>query len=113
MANFWWLTFGGAYCLIIAQNFNIIYLAIFKAKDTMYLIIYFLAYESNALILQLLQGDKSILWLVKAHFLPFILAMPFAFCTREKIPWTEFAESAETGQTTKMLQEVKVQIYNA
>ena len=23
--------------------------------------------------------------------------MPFAFCTREKHPWTQFAESAETG----------------
>eukprot|EP00112_Aurelia_sp_Birch-Aquarium-sp1_P006556 Seg1721.3 transcript_id=Seg1721.3/GoldUCD/mRNA.D3Y31 product=Beta-ureidopropionase protein_id=Seg1721.3/GoldUCD/D3Y31 len=31
--------------------------------------------------------------------------MPFAFCTREKKPWTEFAESAETGPTTKMLQQ--------
>eukprot|EP00794_Sanderia_malayensis_P014262 gene14262-15749_t len=30
--------------------------------------------------------------------------MPFAFCTREKKPWTEFAESAETGPTTRMLQ---------
>ena len=24
--------------------------------------------------------------------------MPFAFCTREKMPWMEFAECAETGQ---------------
>ena len=31
--------------------------------------------------------------------------MPFAFCTREKLPWTEFAESAEHGATTKLLQE--------
>eukprot|EP00667_Euglena_gracilis_P011446 EG_transcript_11709 len=30
--------------------------------------------------------------------------MPFAFCTREKAKWTEFAESAETGPTTRMLQ---------
>jgi beta-ureidopropionase len=30
--------------------------------------------------------------------------MPFAFCTREKYPWSEFAESAEDGPTTKMLQ---------
>lgn len=29
--------------------------------------------------------------------------MPFAFCTREK-QWAEFAESAETGKTTKLLQ---------
>ena len=24
--------------------------------------------------------------------------MPFAFCTREKMPWMEFAEDAQTGQ---------------
>ncbi|XP_029082629.1 beta-ureidopropionase isoform X6 [Monodon monoceros] len=33
-------------------------------------------------------------------------AMPFAFCTREKLPWTEFAESAEDGPTTKFCQEL-------
>lgn len=38
--------------------------------------------------------------------------MPFAFCTREKLPWTEFAESAENGPTTKMLQEVKTSVIN-
>ena len=32
--------------------------------------------------------------------------MPFAFCTREKQPWCEFAESAEHGPTTKFLQDV-------
>lgn len=32
--------------------------------------------------------------------------MPFAFCTREKQPWCEFAECAETGTTTKFLQKV-------
>ncbi|XP_077285156.1 beta-ureidopropionase pyd3 isoform X2 [Arctopsyche grandis] len=31
--------------------------------------------------------------------------MPFAFCTREKQPWCEFAESAEDGPTTKVLSE--------
>jgi len=31
--------------------------------------------------------------------------MPFAFCTREKHPWCEFAESAETGPTTQFLQD--------
>ncbi|PIO70152.1 hydrolase, carbon-nitrogen family [Teladorsagia circumcincta] len=31
--------------------------------------------------------------------------MPFAFCTRERLPWTEFAESAEHGPTTKFLSE--------
>ncbi|KAH9396562.1 Beta-ureidopropionase [Tyrophagus putrescentiae] len=29
--------------------------------------------------------------------------MPFAFCTREKAPWTELAESAEHGPTTTFL----------
>ena len=33
--------------------------------------------------------------------------MPFAFCTREKYPWVEFAESAFDGPTTKFLAEVK------
>jgi len=32
--------------------------------------------------------------------------MPFAFCTREKLPWTQFAEEAETGQTTLFLSEL-------
>uniref|UniRef100_A0A5K3EHX8 Beta-ureidopropionase n=1 Tax=Mesocestoides corti TaxID=53468 RepID=A0A5K3EHX8_MESCO len=31
--------------------------------------------------------------------------MPFAFCTRERIPWCEFAESAECGPTTKFLSD--------
>ncbi len=30
-------------------------------------------------------------------------AMPFAFCTREKYPWLEFAESAEDGPSTQFL----------
>lgn len=29
--------------------------------------------------------------------------MPFAFCTREKHPWCQFAEDAETGPTTQFL----------
>lgn len=29
--------------------------------------------------------------------------MPFAFCTREKYPWCEFAEEVETGPTTMFL----------
>ncbi|KAK6058546.1 hypothetical protein COOONC_03883 [Cooperia oncophora] len=33
--------------------------------------------------------------------------MPFAFCTRERLPWTEFAESAEHGPTTKFISEVR------
>ncbi|BFZ18935.1 hypothetical protein BsWGS_21974 [Bradybaena similaris] len=35
--------------------------------------------------------------------------MPFAFCTREKLPWSEFAESALHGPSTKLLQELAVQ----
>lgn len=31
--------------------------------------------------------------------------MPFAFCTRERLPWSEFAESAENGPTTKFLMD--------
>lgn len=34
--------------------------------------------------------------------------MPFAFCTREKQPWLEFAEPAdETGRSTRFLQEAR------
>lgn len=32
--------------------------------------------------------------------------MPFAFCTREKFPWCDFAEEAKNGPTTKLLQEL-------
>ncbi|XP_053135674.1 beta-ureidopropionase [Hemicordylus capensis] len=32
--------------------------------------------------------------------------MPFAFCTRERLPWTEFAESAEDGPTTMFCQQL-------
>lgn len=35
--------------------------------------------------------------------------MPFAFCTREKRPWCEFAESAENGPTTRFLQTLSKQ----
>lgn len=35
--------------------------------------------------------------------------MPFAFCTREKHPWLEFSESAETGRTTRFLAELAKQ----
>lgn len=40
--------------------------------------------------------------------------MPFAFCTREKHPWCDFAESAENGITTKFCQKVRIfeQIFN-
>ena len=32
--------------------------------------------------------------------------MPFAFCTREKHPWTEFAQDAENGPTTQFCCEL-------
>lgn len=32
--------------------------------------------------------------------------MPFAFCTREKTPWTEFAESAEDGPSTLLMKKL-------
>ncbi|EEC14098.1 beta-ureidopropionase, putative [Ixodes scapularis] len=32
--------------------------------------------------------------------------MPFAFCTREKTPWCEFAESAEHGPTVQLCQQM-------
>jgi len=32
--------------------------------------------------------------------------MPFAFCTREKYPWGEFAEDARTGRSTKFCQQM-------
>lgn len=35
--------------------------------------------------------------------------MPFAFCTREKYPWVEFAEDAENGPTTKFLSKLAQQ----
>ncbi|XP_017774693.1 PREDICTED: beta-ureidopropionase [Nicrophorus vespilloides] len=37
--------------------------------------------------------------------------MPFAFCTREKYPWCEYAEAAEDGPTTVFLQQLAKQ-YN-
>lgn len=39
--------------------------------------------------------------------------MPFAFCTREKQPWCEFAEVAEDGPSTKFLAEVNTLDGNA
>ena len=40
--------------------------------------------------------------------------MPFAFCTREKHPWTQFAESAETGKVAVQdtaVQDTVLQLY--
>lgn len=39
--------------------------------------------------------------------------MPFAFCTREKSPWCEFAELAEAGPTTKLLKQVIMMFYKS
>lgn len=33
--------------------------------------------------------------------------MPFAFCTREKMPWCEYAEDANIGPTTRFLADVR------
>ncbi|XP_033030409.1 beta-ureidopropionase [Lacerta agilis] len=35
-----------------------------------------------------------------------VWTMPFAFCTRERLPWTEFAESVESGPTARFCQEL-------
>lgn len=35
--------------------------------------------------------------------------MPFAFCTREKSPWCEYAEEAENGASTQFLKQVSDQ----
>lgn len=35
--------------------------------------------------------------------------MPFAFCTREKLPWVDFAECAETGRSTTLLKKLAKQ----
>ena len=43
--------------------------------------------------------------LVKYNFSVYS-AMPFAFCTREKHPWTQFSESAESGPSTLFLAKV-------
>lgn len=32
--------------------------------------------------------------------------MPFAFCTREKATWCEFAESAKDGHSVKFIQQM-------
>uniref|UniRef100_A0A1I7XUS5 Beta-ureidopropionase n=1 Tax=Heterorhabditis bacteriophora TaxID=37862 RepID=A0A1I7XUS5_HETBA len=44
----------------------------------------------------------------KTFFALSYLAMPFAFCTRERLPWTEFAESVETGPTTQFLSQLAI-----
>lgn len=51
------------------------------------------------------EGRVNILCLQEAW------TMPFAFCTREKKPWCEFAEPAEDGVTTELVKDLSNQ-YN-
>jgi beta-ureidopropionase len=66
-----------------------------------------------------IQEQIESLWDIHEHFVEAAAAagtnvlcfqeawtMPFAFCTREKLPWVNFAECAETGPTTKFLQKL-------
>ena len=54
------------------------------------------------------QSEENSLWSSAIiHFFNNFIAMPFAFCTREKKKWCEFAESAEDGPTSKFLSEVR------
>lgn len=39
--------------------------------------------------------------------------MPFAFCTREKSVWMEFAESAKDGPSVRFIQEVPLDYHSA
>jgi len=54
----------------------------------------------------MLNSSHIIIFWLKVVKFAYTAAMPFAFCTREKTPWTDFAESAEDGPTTKLCQEV-------
>ena len=38
---------------------------------------------------------------------------PFFFCTRERYPWSEFAEDAENGRSTLFIKQVLRFIYVA
>ncbi len=60
--------------------------------------------------------DYCVMWyhdIEKCHIFAYLfvlfhsIAMPFFFCTREKLPWGEFAETVENGPTTKLVQEVR------
>ncbi|KAL0127210.1 hypothetical protein PUN28_005483 [Cardiocondyla obscurior] len=51
-------------------------------------------------IVQAAQYNVNILCLQEAW------PMPFAFCTREKYPWCEFAEDANTGSSTEFLSQL-------
>ncbi|VDK54964.1 unnamed protein product [Anisakis simplex] len=59
------------------------------------------ACKANAQIIAL-QETWSIFSKIKLLF----EAMPFAFCTRERLPWTEFAEDAESGVTVSFLRQL-------
>lgn len=62
----------------------------------------------NVLCFQEAWSKQYISYIVPCSICIFIMfiAMPFGFCTREKLPWCEYAESAEDGVTTRMLQKV-------
>ncbi|KAJ8967023.1 hypothetical protein NQ314_003140, partial [Rhamnusium bicolor] len=54
---------------------------------------------------------KPLKWLIKEVLMCSVsrkhgVNMPFTFCTREKTPWCEYAESAEHGPTTLYLAEL-------
>lgn len=54
--------------------------------------------------------------LVENIFVDFVITdMPFAFCTREKVPWCEYSEDAKDGPTTCFLQSVSCRVgtYNS
>lgn len=52
--------------------------------------------------------EKTTNFLIKFFLLfPFPIAMPFAFCTRERYPWIEFAEDAKNGPSAKFIRAVK------
>lgn len=66
----------------------------------------------NVLCLQEAWSTSSLCYAItRANHIFSFVAMPFAFCTRDKHPWCEFAEDARSGPTTLMLQEF-AKLYN-
>lgn len=43
---------------------------------------------------------------VRDQFVSFATDMPFGFCTRDMMPWCEFAEDCETGPSTTFVRQV-------
>ena len=48
--------------------------------------------------------------MIMQAFVGLLLDMPFAFCTREKYPWCEFAETVHNGPSTTLLKEVIISL---